>query len=214
MHTSPARLLLSWILPGQSNAGSGRALSRPGCPASSAGKVCPLIPCPVLMVHPRGPGAAVWDGGWVSSELQRRDWCKCEEIGCMDERTKSQRTAYIKKKRKKSRGGREWSAGQALSPTSWECSNSTLVSKLEGCSEMSKQDHKTYLIMGKMKTWCPTWSECDVLSRAFIFNRKMYCCLSRLLCVAACSARCRFELRVTLDVRIAEVSPWKGLKRL
>lgn len=64
---------------------------------------------------------------------------------------KSQRTAYIKKKEKKS-GGREWSAGQALSPTSWECSNSTRVSKLEGCSDMSKQDHKTYLIMGKMKT--------------------------------------------------------------
>lgn len=68
----------------------------------------------------------------------------------MDERTKKSKNGlYIKKK---SRGGREWSAGQALSPTSWECSNSTLVSKLEGCSDMSKQDHKTYLIMGKMKT--------------------------------------------------------------
>lgn len=35
---------------------SGRALTRPGCPGSWAGKACPLIPGPVLMLHPRGLG--------------------------------------------------------------------------------------------------------------------------------------------------------------
>lgn len=124
------------MLPGQANAGSalfsGRALSCPGCPGSSAGRACPLIPSRVLMVHPRGSRAAVWDGGWVSSELQRRDWCKCEEIGCMDERTKkSESWGYKKAKGWAKDCRREGRAGQAHPPTSWECSNSTPVSQLE-----------------------------------------------------------------------------------
>lgn len=94
-------LLLSCILPGQSDAGSmlcsGCALNCPGYAGSSAGKACPLIPSPVLMVHPQGPGAAVRDRGWVSSKLQWRGWCKCEEIGCMDERTKKSKNWGYKK---------------------------------------------------------------------------------------------------------------------
>ncbi|KAK5858270.1 hypothetical protein PBY51_002423 [Eleginops maclovinus] len=47
------------MLPRPSDAGralcSSRALSRPGCPGSSAGKACPFIPSPVLTVHPGGP---------------------------------------------------------------------------------------------------------------------------------------------------------------
>lgn len=185
-------LFFSCTFPGQANTGStlcsGRALSCPGCPGSSAGKACPLIPSPCVNGPPSGSlGQQSEMGGWVSSKVQRRDWCKCEEIGCMDERTKKSKNRGYKKARTGLGKGLQEAgrAGRALSPISWECSYSTPLSKLEGCSNMSKQDHKITLIWSwpRPRHDVPLISSVMSFLSALFLSEKMQHCLCKPLCV-------------------------------
>lgn len=99
MRTLPACPFSSYKFPGQAN-----AVQRLCSDSSRLSRILgweslSLNPGSCVNAPPSGPRAAVWDGGWVSGQLQRRDWCKCEEIGCMDERTKKSKKWSYKKGR-------------------------------------------------------------------------------------------------------------------